>query len=311
MNKKEFKTLDEQLGIFKSKGLTINDEEEARNILLKENYFFINGYRRVLMVSSKEKKFVKGATFDELYAIFMFDRELRNILFKNLLIIENNIKSIMSYKLSVKYGYKEKNYLKESNFTTDNKDKRRVSDVINKMKRQIRVNSQNHSATLHYVTNYGYIPLWVLVKVLSFGLINELYGILKPEDQKEIADLYGIEMEDMEVYLSLLANYRNLCAHEDIVFDHRTQKYISNTKYHSELKIKQDEFGEYIKGKNDIFALIIILKQMLTKDEFMHMMDEINLKLQDLTWQIKSVKINKIYDTLGFPENYMDLINIE
>lgn len=311
MNKKEFKTLDEQLGIFKSKGLTINDEEEARNILLKENYFFINGYRRVLMVSSKEKKFVKGATFDELYAIFIFDRELRNILFKNLLIVENNIKSIISYKLSIKYGYKEKNYLKESNFTTDNKDKRRVSDVINKMKRQIRVNSQNHSATLHYITNYGYIPLWVLVKVLSFGLINELYGILKPEDQKEIADLYGIEMEDMEVYLSLLANYRNLCAHEDIVFDHRTQKYISNTKYHNELKIKQDEFGEYIKGKNDIFALIIILKQMLTKDEFMHMMDEINLKLQDLTWQIKSVKINKIYDTLGFPENYMDLINIE
>ena len=311
MNKKEFKTLDEQLGIFKSKGLTINDEEEARDILLKENYFFINGYRRVLMVSSKEKKFVKGATFDELYAIFMFDRELRNILFKNLLIIENNIKRIISYKLSVKYGYKEKNYLKESNFTTDNKDKRRVSDVINKMKRQIRVNSQNHSATLHYITNYGYIPLWVLVKVLSFGLINELYGILKPEDQKEIADLYGIEMEDMEIYLSLLANYRNLCAHEDIVFDHRTQKYISNTKYHNELKIKQDEFGEYVKGKNDIFALIIILKQMLTKDEFMHMMDEINLKLQDLTWQIKSVKINKIYDTLGFPENYMDLINIE
>ena len=311
MNKKEFKTLDEQLGIFKSKGLTINDEEEARDILLKENYFFINGYRRVLMVSSKEKKFVKGATFDELYAIFMFDRELRNILFKNLLIIENNIKSIISYKLSIKYGYKEKNYLKESNFTTDNKDKRRVNDVINKMKRQIRVNSQNHSATLHYITNYGYIPLWVLVKVLSFGLINELYGILKPEDQKEIADLYGIEMEDMEVYLSLLANYRNLCAHEDIVFDHRTQKYISNTKYHNELKIKQDEFGEYIKGKNDIFALIIILKQMLSKDEFMHMMDEINLKLQDLTWQIKSVKINKLYDTLGFPENYMDLINIE
>lgn len=311
MNKKEFKTLDEQLGIFKSKGLTINDEEEARNILLKENYFFINGYRRVLMVSSKEKKFVKGATFDELYAIFMFDREFRNILFKNLLIIENNIKSIISYKLSVKYGYKEKNYLKESNFTTDNKDKRRVSDVINKMKRQIRVNSQNHSATLHYITNYGYIPLWVLVKVLSFGLINELYGILKSEEQKEIADLYEIEMEDMEVYLSLLANYRNLCAHEDIVFDHRTQKYISNTKYHNELKIKQDEFGEYIKGKNDIFALIIILKQMLTKDEFMHMMDEINLKLQDLTWQIKSVKIEKIYDTLGFPENYMDLINIE
>lgn len=311
MNKKEFKTLDEQLNIFKSKGLIINDDEEARNILLKENYFFINGYRRILMLSSKEKRFVRNSTFDELYSIFIFDRELRNILFKNLLLIENNIKSIISYKLSVKYGYKEKNYLKESNFTTDNKDKRRVSDVINKMERQIRVNARNHSATLHYINNYGYIPLWVLVKVLSFGLINELYGILKPEDQKEIADIYKVNVDDMEVYLSLLANYRNLCAHEDIVFDHRTQKYINKTKYHEELGIEKDEFGEYKKGKNDIFALIIILKQMLTKDEFMHLMDEINLKVQDLIWQIKSIKIDKIYDTMGFPENYMDIINIE
>lgn len=311
MNKKEFKTLDEQLNILKSKGLIINDEEEARNILLKENYFFINGYRRILMVSSKEKRFVKNSTFDELYAIFMFDRELRNILFKNLLLIENNIKSVISYKLSVKYGYKEKNYLLESNFTTDNKEKRRVNDVINKMKRQIRVNGQNHTATLHYINNYGYIPLWVLVKLLSFGLTNELYGILKPEDKKEIADIYKIDVDDMEVYLSLLANYRNLCAHEDIVFDHRTQKYINKTRYHDELYIEKDEFGEYKKGKNDIFALIIILKQMLTKDEFMHLMDEINLKVQDLVWQIKSIKIDKIYNTMGFPENYMDIINIE
>lgn len=308
---KQFKNLEEQIEILKYKGLTITDEKYAKRILLRENYFFISGYRYPLMKSQVDKRFIEGATFEELYSLFLFDRQIRNAFFKYLLVIENNLKSIFSYQLSKKYGYKEKNYLKESNFTTDNKDKRRVSDVINKMKRQIRVNSQNHSATLHYITNYGYIPLWVLVKVLSFGLINELYGILKPEDQKEIADLYGIEMEDMEVYLSLLANYRNLCAHEDIVFDHRTQKYISNTKYHNELKIKQDEFGEYIKGKNDIFALIIILKQMLTKDEFMHMMDEINLKLQDLTWQIKSVKIEKLYDTLGFPGNYMDLINIE
>ena len=146
MNKKEFKTLDEQLGIFKSKGLTINDEEEARNILLKENYFFINGYRRVLMVSSKEKKFVKGATFDELYAIFIFDRELRNILFKNLMIIENQLKSIISYQLSKKYGYRDKDYLNPKNFTGDKTKSRRVKDVIEKMKRQIRINGANHMA---------------------------------------------------------------------------------------------------------------------------------------------------------------------
>ena len=311
MNKKDFKTLEEQLNIFESKGLTITNRDRAKEILLKENYFFINGYRFIFMKSNSDRSFVKGSTFEELYAMFNFDREVRNILFKNLLIVENNIKSVISYKLSVKYGYKEKNYLKPSNFTADRKEQRRVNDVLNKMNRQIRVNAQNHSATLHYLNNYGYIPMWVLVKVLSFGLINELYGILKSEDRTEIADIYNLDTDDMETYLALLANYRNLCAHEDIVYDHRTQKGIDGTKYHSNLNIEKDEFDEYIKGKNDILALIIILKQMLDKDKFSQMMNEINNKIQDWQWQIKSISIEKLFDYMGFVDNYMDLVEME
>ena len=310
MNKKDFKSLEEQLKIFEDKGLTINDRVKAKDILLKENYFFINGYRFIFMKSNTDRRFIENSTFDELYAMFTFDREFRNILFKNLLIVENNIKSIISYKLSLKYGFKEKNYLKASNFTSDRKNSRRVADVINKMNRQIRVNAQNHSATLHYVNNYGYIPLWVLVKVLSFGLINELYGILKSEDKSDISYIYNLDNEDMEIYLSLLANYRNLCAHEDIVFDHTTQRYINETKYHKELDIEKNDLGEYKKGINDIFALIIILKQMLDKDKFTQMINEINVKIQDFSWQVRSIKVEKLLDYMGFPYNYMDLIDM-
>ncbi|MBQ9024090.1 MAG: Abi family protein [Bacilli bacterium] len=310
MNKKDFKTLDEQLQIFEKKGLTINNKDFAKEILLKENYFFLNGYRFIFMTKDIDKKFINGSTFEELYSMFCFDRNFRNILFKNLLIIENNIKSIISYKLSEKYGYKEKNYLKPSNFTQDRKNLRRVNDVINKMNRQIRVNAENHSATYHYIHNYGYIPLWVLVKVLSFGLINELYGILKPTDKQDIASIYNLNVEDMEIYLSLLANYRNLCAHEDIVFDHKTQKFINDTIYHERLNIKINELNEYTKGKRDIFALIIILKQMLDKDKFREMMNEINTTFEDFKHQVNSIKINKLYDYMGFVTNYMDIIDM-
>ena len=93
---KIFKTLDEQISILKNKGLIIEDENEAKDILLRENYFFINGYRRLLMNSEKDKQFVKGATFRELYSLFLFDRYFRNILFKNLLIVENSLKSVIS-----------------------------------------------------------------------------------------------------------------------------------------------------------------------------------------------------------------------
>ena len=45
MIEKQFKTLDEQIQIFKHKGLVIKDERYAKEVLLRENYFFINGYR--------------------------------------------------------------------------------------------------------------------------------------------------------------------------------------------------------------------------------------------------------------------------
>ena len=40
---KTFKTLDEQLKILQGKGLIISDPEETKDILLRENYFFVSG----------------------------------------------------------------------------------------------------------------------------------------------------------------------------------------------------------------------------------------------------------------------------
>ena len=40
MLEKQFKTLDEQIEIFKHKGLVIEDEKYAKEVLLRENYFF-------------------------------------------------------------------------------------------------------------------------------------------------------------------------------------------------------------------------------------------------------------------------------
>lgn len=306
---KKFKTLNEQIEILQNKGLIINDCEKAKEILLKENYFFLNGYRYVFVKSLKDKTYIPGVTFDELYSLFLFDRSFRNIIFKNLLIIENNLKSIISYQLSKKYGYKEKDYLNIKNFTNDPTKSRRVKDIIEKMKRQIRINGSQHNATMHYISNYGYIPLWILVKVLSFGIISDLYSILKPDDKVAIGELYHLDVEMLENFLPLLANYRNLCAHEDIIYDNRTEKYIPNTKYHYLLNIDKTD-NEYIYGKNDIFAIIIIMKFLLSNDEFRLMMKEIDYEIQKLSGKISSIPIEKILDRMGFPVNYIELINL-
>ena len=310
MAAKVFRTIDEQLDILKSKGLTIEDYDKAKEILLRENYFFLNGYRSPLLVSGS-KRFIDGSTFEELYALFTFDRYFRNIIFKNLLIVENNYKSIFSYVLSKKYGYKEKDYLNADNFDKNREKAKQINDLIRKLKRQIRINGYQHSATSHYINNYGYIPLWVGVKVLSFGLMGELYSILKQEDKDEIATYYNnIDADALGDYLSILSNYRNLCAHEDILYNHETQKAIGDTKYHALLDIPKVD-DEYIYGKHDIFALIIILKKMLTFDDFKMMMNEIDYEIDWLSSKLKSIDVQKVLYRMGFPDNYKQISYLE
>ena len=310
MKIKEFKTLDEQIEILKGRGLVVNDIDKATSLLLRENYFFINGYRHIFMKNHKDNSFIKGTKFEELYAVFQFDRSFRNILFKNLLIVENNLKSIIAYTLSKKYGIKEKDYLKPSNFSQDSKKIRQVNDVLNKIRRQIKLNGRQHSATLHYLSNYGYVPLWILVKLLSFGMINELYAILKPEDELLVAQYYNLDVETLGIYIGLLSNYRNLCAHEDIVFDHKTQKEIPDTRYHRLLDIPTVN-DEYMYGKNDIFSVVIMLKSMLNENDFIDFVNEINYELSLLDGRVDVIPQNKILDRMGFPENWENISNID
>lgn len=310
MYKKIFRNLDEQVKILEEKGLVINDKEKAKDILFRENYFFITGYRSLFMESFKDRKFIKGTTFEELYAMFRFDRNLRNIMFKYVLIVENNIKSIISYQLSKKYGSKEKEYLNPKNYTQDSMKVRQVKDVLNKTKRQIKNNVKHHSATFHYITNYGYVPLWVLVKVLSFGIVSELFSILKPEDEYKISSVYGIEAETLSIYLSILSNFRNISAHEDILYDHRTQRVIPDDDIHDRLKIEKVD-GEYKYGKNDLFAIMIIMHYMLTEEEFRNFVNEIGYEIDLLDGRVDVVPLNSILNKIGFPSNWRDILIVE
>lgn len=310
MTGKIFRTLDEQVDIFKRRGLVVEDEERARQVLFRENYFFISGYRHLFTQPGKKDVFIEGTTFEELYATFVFDRRIRNTFFKNILIVENNIKSIMSYQLSKKYGYKEKDYLDAKNFSQDSMQSRQVHDVLSKVRRQIRINGNKHTATYHYINNYGFIPLWILVKVLSFGIMAEFYDILKFEDKEEIAKPYNLDIETMKIYLSLLSNFRNVCAHEDILYDHRVQRVIPDCIYHEKLNIEKYE-GEYIYGKNDLYSLVIILKEMLSNEEFVEMIEEISGEVAILDSKIDTVPLETILNRIGFPGNWHDIKDMD
>ena len=311
MGSKTFKTLDEQIVLLQEKGLVIDDYDYTKEVLLRENYFFLSGYRHVFMKKDGSRKFREGTNFRELYSMFNFDRQIRNILFKNILIVENNLKSILSYVISKNHGFKEQNYLNANIFCQDQNKSRQINDLIRKMKRQINVNGKQHAATNHYIHNYGYIPLWVVVKVLSFGIVSEVYSILQKSDQQEIADIYDVTIRELTTYLPILANYRNLCAHEDLCFNNKTHKKIEHTKYHDILNIRRDLEGEYIYGINDLFSIIIIMKHLLKEEDFVLMLNEISYELDVLDGKLEHAEIEEVLDIMGFPLNYKDIVRMD
>lgn len=310
MGSKVFRTIDEQIELLQKKGLVIDDINYAKEILLRENYFFLMGYRHLFLRDDESRKFIEGTTFRELYGLFCFDRQLRNILFKNILIVENNLKSILSYVMSKNHGYKETNYLNSENFDNDYTKTRQVNDLLRKMKRQISVNGKQHTATSHYMNNYGYIPFWVVVKVLSFGIVGELYQVLQKDDQVEISDIYGVKVNDLKNYFPILSNYRNLCAHEDVCFNNRIHKKIGHTKYHDLLNISMNDEFEFEFGESDLFAIIIIMKQLLKEEDFVLMMNEISYELDILDGKLEHLSIDAITKEMGFPYNYKEIVRI-
>ena len=60
---KTFKTIDEQIDILKEKGLVIDDIDYAKDILLRENYFFLMGYRHLFIKSERDRTFINVQIF--------------------------------------------------------------------------------------------------------------------------------------------------------------------------------------------------------------------------------------------------------
>ena len=94
------------------------------------------------------------------------------------------------------------------------------------------------------------------------------------------------------------------------MYNHKIQRVIEDTKYHYVLDIPKTD-NEYIYGKEDLFAVIIILKHLLRKDDFTLLLNEISYEIDVLAGKLNVIPIAKVLDRMGFPENWEDIQNIK
>jgi abortive infection bacteriophage resistance protein len=219
---KPFMNTDSQIDQLRSRGLNISGSY-AKRIIEKENYYnLINGYKTLFLASSDPEQYKEGTGFKELYALFLFDRELRSLFLRYLLEIENNIRSVLAHDFSKKYGHG--NYLKIENFDMNPRFVGDVADLISGLHRDIANQiKRKNPMIMHYALKYADVPPWVLVNVISLGTLSKFYSHLKQKDQNDIGRHFKLMPHDMKTYLKNLSLARNWCAHDERFYDKRVK----------------------------------------------------------------------------------------
>lgn len=110
MSNKPFKTYEDLIKILQYKVLKICDENLAKKFLKRENYYsVINGYKSLFLDNSFESETFKQSTkIEEIFSLFLMDRELKKLLFYEIIKAETFLKSITAHNFYKKFGQASK-----------------------------------------------------------------------------------------------------------------------------------------------------------------------------------------------------------
>ena len=288
---KEYKSNEELINYLLSKGVVVSDKKEALEKIERYTYYsIVNTYKNIF--KDKNGNYINNVSFDEIYALFEFDKNLKNIVLKYCLEIETVIKSIMANQISKVYDIKD--YLNTSNWynriNTDIKE-----SLLKKINKEIEKDYNVHTAVTHYIDNYGFVPPFVLVKILTFGVASSYYGLLKQSDRQAIAKYFKISDKLLKQILKNLTIIRNIAAHSDRLYNYTSKFYLS-------FKIIDKN---YIKSDNitNLYMVIRCMEKLLTKEQYEELYNSICEEIRKLENKLKSIEINNITKIMGFPMN--------
>lgn len=311
---KPFFTYEQQLEKLKSTGLQINDENSALGYLKSEGYYnLINGYSHFFCHGNK---YAKGTTFENVLALYRFDKDLRNTFYKYTSTIECHIKAVIAHEFSKVHGVDEKTYLSETNFVNDPKTQAQVQKLIETCRELIdEAVDKNGNRYREYIAHnlklHNHVPLWILIRAMTFGTTSIFYKLMLQAEKENIAGQFGLTSEQLTNMLEIVVTFRNIVAHGERTFCAKLPRSrLTSNKITDGLNIDKTENGLNKHGNKDILALLICCKYLLNPIDFVSLMQEINSALINLQEAIDPTIMGRIRNEMGLKKRYVnDLIH--
>ena len=317
----DFKTYDEQIDILQNRGMIINNPNIAKSLLKINNYYnLINGYKDIFVQPGiSPEVYIKGVTFDEVYALHQFDKELRLNFSHILIVVERTFASILSHEFSRICPNHDLDYLNinkynttitetdtagtsiiaASQLITDKKNKKGLSQILDNA-----INNNDHMIC-HYKLQYNRVPFCVFVNKLSFGTLSKIFRLLQSQERDAIAKSIGqisrlrIYANDVQKAINVLVLLRNKCAHDQRIYDFTPGKTtIKNTPFISTYLSSHD-------NKHTLFGTMGCISLFLNPAVFNEFCKKIKKLTTTFLSSIHSIPTAKILSKMGVPQLFL------
>ncbi len=305
-SQKKFSTFSEQVEWLQSeKKLVIDDKKRAEDILQRIGYFSLIGGYKYLFRVPLTKKYKENTSFEEIYSLYLFDGELRELFFKYLLQIERHLRSLISYYFSELYGESQSAYLNIDNFNDNGRNHKTILRLISTLTRAVKTTYYDYIN--YYRKTYDNIPLWVLSNVLTFGNLSKMYQVSSQSLQSRICKNIGtVNRRQMEQFLSVLTKFRKVCAHGERLFTYRTIDAIADLPIHRKMSISL-KGGQYVFGKRDLFAVVIAFRYLLPPKDFLTFKKKLTWQIEHISDSVIHISKTELLEQMGFPHNWKNI----
>jgi abortive infection bacteriophage resistance protein len=279
-------TIQEQIRILRERGLTIEDDSYAQDILGKVNYYRLTAYM-LPFKDTVNNNYRPGTNFNRICRIYEFDQKLRNIMLYTIEPIEILLRTKIAYYHAFKYG--AEGYTNPDNFEC----RKRHEKLMEEFNKAI----DNNNKTLfvkHHIEKYGrHFPVWVAVELFSMGMLSKFYSNMKDKDKKRISCQFkNVGPKHLSSWLNCITTLRNRCAHYARLYFH---KFVS---------VPRLPRGIYTSTSGRIFDVIYIMKFLYLdhhkwKSSVVEGLDTLIQEYND------AIEIRYI----GFPDNWREILN--
>lgn len=276
--------------MLRRQGLIVDDEKRAIHILGNVAYCRLKPYMIPFMADRATHKFKPGASFEQVYAVYGFDRRLRELIFHEMEKIEISVRTRFGYATArSENGYW---FTNPRFFRNPRSHERLLKKIYNEIERS------DNDAIVRFRQKYSneFPPCWMTLEATSMGTLVTIYEQMAPGPEKSaISSYFGLDDGTFLSWLENLVYVRNYCAHHNRLWD-------KTLSVRGRLPATPRNYFPELTGKSlsHVYSTLCFLKYLINT---VKPANTFSIRLMALIDGFPTIRVES---QMGFPENWRE-----